>query len=250
MPSCASDGKIVLGTIIGYNQFTTRAMSHVAVRWYARGDVEFLWASPKFRNSTFLIVTLIVGLATRNIAKERCGAYEMIIRQETKNDHKEVFNVIESAFKDAEFADHTEQFLVERLRKSDAFIPELSMVAEIDGKIVGHILLTKIKIKNETTEFDSLALAPVSVLPGFQGKGIGGKLILESHKKAEELRYKSIVLLGHNRYYPRFGYEQADKYGIELPFEVPKENCMVIELIADGLKGVNGMVEYPKEFNE
>ena len=68
--------------------------------------------------------------------------YEMIIRQETKNDHKEVFRLIESAFIDADFADHTEQFLVERLRKSDAFIPELSMIAEIEGKIVGHILLT------------------------------------------------------------------------------------------------------------
>ena len=110
----------------------------------------------------------------------------MIIRQETKNDRTNVFNVIESAFKDAEFADNTEQFLVERLRKSVAFIPELSMVAEIDGKIVGHILLTKLKIKNKSTEFDSLALAPVSVLPEFQGKGIGGKLILESHKKAKE----------------------------------------------------------------
>ena len=174
----------------------------------------------------------------------------MIIRQETKNDHKEVFKVIESAFKDAEFADNTEQFLVERLRKSDAFIPKLSMVAEIDGKIVAHILLTKLKIKNKSTEFDSLALAPVSVLPEFQGKGIGGKLILESHKKAKELGYKSIVLLGHENYYPRFGYEQADKYGIELPFDVPKENCMVFELVENGLNGVNGMVEYPKEFNE
>jgi predicted N-acetyltransferase YhbS len=159
----------------------------------------------------------------------------MIIRQEIRSDYKEVFNVIESAFKDAEFADNTEQFLVERLRKSHAFIPELSMVAEI---------------KNESTEFDSLALAPVSVLPEFQGKGIGGKLILESHKKAKELGYKSIVLLGHEKYYPRFGYEQADTYGIELPFEVPKQNCMVIELVENGLKGVNGMVEYPKEFNE
>jgi len=176
--------------------------------------------------------------------------YEMIIRQETKNDHKEVFRLIESAFIDADFADHTEQFLVERLRKSDAFIPELSMIAEIEGKIVGHILLTKLKIKNDSTEFDSLALAPVSVMPEFQGKGIGGKLILKSHKKAKELGYKSIVLLGHEKYYPRFGYEQADKYGIELPYEVPKENCMVIELVKNGLLGVNGMVEYPKEFNE
>ena len=174
----------------------------------------------------------------------------MTIRQETEKDHSAVFNLIESAFREAEFADNTEQFLVERLRKSDAFIPELSMVAEIDGKIVGHILLTKLKIKNKSNEFDSLALAPVSVLPEFQGKGIGGKLIVEAHKKAKELGHKSIVLLGHENYYPRFGYEQADKYGIELPFEVPKENCMVIELIENALKGVNGIVEYPKEFNE
>jgi len=174
----------------------------------------------------------------------------LIIRQENKNDHKEVFKVIKSAFKDAEFTDNTEQFLVDRLRKSDAFIPELSMIAEINGKIVGHILLTKLKIKNKSNVFDSLALAPVSVLPEYQGKGIGGKLIVDSHKKAKELGHKSIVLLGHENYYPRFGYEQADKYGIELPFKVPKENCMVIELIENGLKGVNGMVEYPKEFNE
>jgi predicted N-acetyltransferase YhbS len=175
---------------------------------------------------------------------------EMIIRQETKNDQNAVFSVIESAFKNVEIADHTEQFLVERLRTSDAFISELSLVAEIHGKTVGHILLTKLKIKNETTEFDALALAPVSVLPEFQGKGIGGKLILESHKKAKELGYKSIVLLGYEKYYPRFGYQNADKYGIELPFEVPKENCMVIELVENGLKGVSGMVEYPKEFYE
>lgn len=174
----------------------------------------------------------------------------MRIRQETIKDQEEVFSVIKSAFENAEYADDSEQFLVERLRKSDAFVPELSIVAEIDGKIVGHILLTKLKIKNKSSEFDSLALAPVSVLPEFQGKGIGGKLILESHKKAKELGFKSIVLLGHENFYPRFGYKQADYYGIELPFEAPKENCMVIELVDNGLKGVTGMVEYPKEFNE
>jgi len=174
----------------------------------------------------------------------------MTIRQETSKDYEKVFNLIKSAFKEADFADHTEQFLVERLRQSDAFIPELSMVAEIEGEVVGHILLTKIKIKNELTMFDSLALAPVSVLPRFQGKGIGGQLILEAHKKAKASGYESIVLLGHEEYYPRFGYEQADKYGIELPFEVPKENCMVIALVENGLAGVRGMVAYPKEFNE
>jgi predicted N-acetyltransferase YhbS len=174
----------------------------------------------------------------------------MRIRQENSYDFNEVFHLIEKAFREEGHSDHKEQFLVERLRNSDAFIPELSMVAEIGGKIVGHILLTKLKIKSSTKEFNSLALAPVSVLPEFQGKGIGGKLILESHKKAKELGHQSIILLGHENYYPRFGYSQADTYGIELPFEVPRENCMVIELVENGLKGVTGMVEYPSEFNE
>lgn len=174
----------------------------------------------------------------------------MNLRQETKNDYKAVFNLIKEAFKNEALSDHKEQFLVERLRKSDAFIPELSIVAEIDKKIVGYILTTKLKIKNESNEFESLALAPVSVLPEFQGKGIGGKLIIESHKKAKELGHKSIVLLGHENYYPKFGYQQADTFGIEFPFNVPKQNCMAVELIENGLKNVNGMVEYPKEFNE
>ncbi len=172
------------------------------------------------------------------------------LRKEEVRDYKAVFTVIEKAFEAEKMSDHKEPFLVERLRKSSAFIPELSIVAEVDGKIVGHILLTKLKIKNKSNEFDSLALAPVSVLPEYHHKGIGGKLILESHITAKELGYKSIILLGHEKYYPRFGYKQANRYGIELPFDVPKEHCMAIELVENGLNGVSGMVEYPKEFNE
>ncbi len=175
---------------------------------------------------------------------------EIKLRQENENDHKKVFQLIEKAFEKEEYSDHKEQFLVERLRKSEAFIPELSIVAEIDNEIVGHILLTRLEIKNNTTSFQSLALAPVSVLPEFQGKGIGAKLILYSHKIAKELGYKSIILLGHQHYYPRFGYELCKKYNIEMPFDVPAENCMVIELVKDGLKDVSGKVIYPDAFLE
>lgn len=170
------------------------------------------------------------------------------IRQENKTDFDAVFHLIEQAFKTEALSDHKEQFLVERLRKSSSFIPKLSIVAEIENKIVGHILVTKLKIINDHSEFVSLTLAPVSVLPEYQGNGIGGMLIRKAHKTAKELGYKSIVLLGHEKYYPKFGYELAEKYGIELPFDVPKENCMVIELTKNGLKGVTGRVEYPKEF--
>jgi len=175
---------------------------------------------------------------------------ELTVREENPEDFKAVFNLIEKAFENEQMSDHKEQFLVERLRKSNAFVSELSMVAETENKIVGHILLTKLKIKNEQNEFDSLALAPVSVLPEYQRNGIGGTLIKEAHKKAKELGFHSVILLGHEKYYPKFGYKQADQFGIELPFEVPKENCMAIELIENGLKNVSGIVEYPKEFSE
>jgi len=170
------------------------------------------------------------------------------IRQEKTSDYKSVFELIEKAFKNEKFTDHKEQFLVERLRKSNAFIPELSLVAEYQDKLVGFILLTNIKIVNDNKIFGSLALAPVAVLPDFQNMGIGGKLIIQAHTIAKEKGYKSVILLGHEKYYPKFGYVIADKFGIELPFEAPKENCMAIELIEGGLKDVNGVVEYPKEF--
>ncbi|MFD1292593.1 GNAT family N-acetyltransferase [Lutibacter holmesii] len=175
---------------------------------------------------------------------------EITIRKETEIDFENVFNLIKKAFESEKLSDHKEQFLVERLRKSNAFISELSIVAEINEEIIGHILLTKLKIKNKVSVFESLALAPVSVLPKFQRKGIGEKLIVAAHKKASELGYKSIVLLGHTDYYPKFGYKQADKFGIVFPFEAPKENCMVKELVENGLNGVSGCVAYPKEFNE
>lgn len=173
-----------------------------------------------------------------------------MIRQETKEDYPVVFKLIEEAFKNQIYSDHTEQFLVERLRKTTSFIPELSLVAVYDAQIVGHILLTRIKIHNSENSFDSLALAPVSVLPQYQGKGIGSKLICTAHQVAKNLDHKSIVLLGHDAYYPKFGYQKAHTFGITLPFDAPKENCMAIELVTDSLKNVNGMVAYPKEFTE
>jgi predicted N-acetyltransferase YhbS len=172
------------------------------------------------------------------------------IKQEKITDYNAVFSLIETAFMTEELSDHREQFLVERLRNSESFIPQLSLVAEIEGEIVGHILATKLKIIHNETEFESLALSPVSVLPDYQGNGIGGILIKEIHKVATELGCKSIILLGHADYYLRFGYELAEKFGLKLPFDVPKENCMAIELVKNGLKGVRGTVKYPKEFNE
>ena len=172
------------------------------------------------------------------------------IRKEAVTDHLKVFSIIEQAFITEELSDHREQFLVERLRLSGSFIPELSLVAEVDGEVVGHILLTKISICDGDTKHQSLALAPVSVLPEFQGRGIGSTLIKAAHTKAISLGYGSVVILGHKDYYPRFGYKTASQFGILLPFDVPEEYVMAIELIPNALDGVRGVVEYDPTFSE
>jgi predicted N-acetyltransferase YhbS len=173
---------------------------------------------------------------------------EIIIRQEKLADLIGVYSIVEEAFRNMKHADGDEQELVERLRKSKSFIPELSLVAELDGKIVGHILFTRIWIVNESNRFESLSLAPLSVRPDSQNQGIGGALILEGHRRASEMGFNSIVVLGHEDYYPRFGYEICRNYGLSLPFEAADENCMVLELSKGSLKEISGEVEYPKEF--
>lgn len=170
------------------------------------------------------------------------------IRQEGPADHQAVFKLIEAAFKTEGYSDGDEKFLVERLWASEAFIPELSLVAVLYQKIVGHILLSRITINSSLQNFKSLALAPVSVLPEYQGRGIGGQLIEAAHQKARSLGHTSVILLGHAHYYPRFGYRPAHTFGITLPFDAPRENCMAVELVENALNDVHGMVQYSQAF--
>ncbi len=165
------------------------------------------------------------------------------IRQETKKDYEEVYNVIKIAFETAEHSDGNEQDLVVALRKSDNFIPDLSLVAVEDNKIVGYILFTKIKIG----EYEELALAPLAILPKYQKQGIGKKLIEKGHQIAKELGYHYSIVLGNEIYYSKSGYSPAINYGIKAPFEVPSKNFMATKLNNTD-KEIIGIVEYAKEF--
>lgn len=175
---------------------------------------------------------------------------EFIIRQEQKQDHVRVHQLIEEAFRSMAISDHREQFLVDRLRNSDAFIPELSLVAEVSSDIIGYILLTKIFINNAKVQYPSLTLAPVAVKPQYQGRGIGGGLILKAHEVAKQLGFTSITVLGHPNLYTRFGYVQSDQFSILFPFDVPARNCMIIELEPNTLESITGTVQYPPPFYE
>ena len=167
----------------------------------------------------------------------------MNIRQETAEDREAVYEVVRNAFLSAEHADGNEQDLVEALRTSSAFVPELSLVTEEEGAIVGHVLFTKIRI-GETTH---LALAPLSVTPDRQRRGIGSALVREGHRIARGLGFDYSVVLGSDRYYPRFGYAPASRLGIKPPFEVPDEMFMACAL-RDDAPEISGTVAYAPEF--
>jgi predicted N-acetyltransferase YhbS len=173
------------------------------------------------------------------------------IRKEKSFDHNWVVELTEKAFETLEISDHNEGKLVDKLRKAPTFIEELSLVAELNGQVVGHILFTPIIIDNGEQQFQSLVLAPVSVLPEFQKMGIGGQLIRAGHQKAFELGFQSVILIGHPEYYPRFGYKPASTWGIKTHYELPSDDVfMAVELTDGALTGVSGMVVFPPEFGE
>lgn len=169
---------------------------------------------------------------------------EIRIRKENENDYKTIYDLVKLAFQNEPHSDGDEQDLVEKLRTGDSYIPELSLVAECNGEIVGHIMFTKAKIEENVV----LVLAPLAIIPEYQRKGIGGKLIEEGHKIAKNMGYTAIFLTGHSEYYPKFGYERASEYGISLSIEVP-DNCFLVhELKKDSLNNLKGVLKFAKEF--
>jgi putative acetyltransferase len=164
------------------------------------------------------------------------------IRSEEAADQLSVRRVNELAFGQA-----TEADLVDALRaKAD---PYVSLVAIVDGLIVGHIFFSPVSIESETGVFNAIGLAPMAVLPEFQNKGIGSRLVDEGLKSCRELGQEVVVVLGHPNYYPRFGFIPAHLKGLRSEYDVPDDTFMVLELSESALSGRRGLVKYHPEFN-
>jgi putative acetyltransferase len=169
----------------------------------------------------------------------------MIIRAETESDREAIQKVNDRAF-----GGNNEGKLVESIRGTENFDPNLSLCAVTDSdNLVGHLLLSTAFIDGDTETYQTLALAPMSVLPGWQNKGIGSRLVKEGLLRAKKNGFKHVVVLGHPRYYPKFGFEPAARKGILPPFAVPDDVFMVIELQENALKGMKGTVRYPSTFD-
>ncbi len=168
----------------------------------------------------------------------------MFIRPENKQDLDTVYSLIQTAFSTAYVKDGTEQDFAVGLRNGSGCIPELALVMEQDDKIIGHIMLTKMFIKQDNGDkFESLLLAPVAVLQEYRNQGLGSVLINEASKRAADMGYKAVFLVGDPAYYERLGFKSTVTFGIQNENGIPDKFVMAIELIPDALRSVSGKID-------
>lgn len=148
---------------------------------------------------------------------------DILIRHETPADIPAIRALNEAAFETG-----AEAVLVDALRENGKFT--LSLVAAIEGEVVGHILFTDIVMDPGDAEARILGLAPMAVLPGRQGRGVGSALVRRGLEDCLELGYRGVVVLGHPAFYPRFGFTPASRHGITSIYDAPDEAFMALAL--------------------
>jgi putative acetyltransferase len=163
------------------------------------------------------------------------------IRAESRDDWAAIAAVTEAAFGSAR-----ESRMIDAIRASDGFVPELSLVAEDDGELVGHVLLSYVELEGASRRL--LELGPISVLPARQQAGIGSRLVREALRIADARGEPLVLVLGHPGYYPRFGFQPASELGITPPDpEIPNDAFMATPLHAYD-PALRGRVIFPPAY--
>jgi len=164
------------------------------------------------------------------------------IRRERPGDEARIHAVNARAFER-----EAEAEIVDVLRST---CPEgTSLVAEEDGRVVGHILFTPTAIETEGEPVTGTGLGPLAILPEYQRRGIGSALVVAGLEEMRKAGEPFVVLVGHPTYYPRFGFERGSKYGIRPQFaQVPDEAFMIFIFDEDGMRGVSGVAKIRPEF--
>lgn len=163
------------------------------------------------------------------------------LRLEQPDDFDAVEKITYDAFKGAPCASGGEALLTRRLRGISAFVPELGHVAEIAGNVVGSILYTRSSVLSDRGEaWETLTFGPVSVLPAYQRRGVGAALVEHTLGIARTQGFRAVIIFGHEKYYSRFGFENAEKYGITTAAGKNFPAFMALPLYEGALDGING----------
>jgi putative acetyltransferase len=168
---------------------------------------------------------------------------ELIIRPEKAKDLPGIRTLLITAFNSSDDAD-----LVERLRGSAGYVADLAQVADFGGEIRGYIICTYVTVHGADQDRRALAMGPVAVAPAYQHTGIGSRLIETTIATADKRGDGLIILLGHENYYPRFGFTPASRLGVLPPRPWPDANYMARTLSTYDA-AVRGTVEYPIEWH-
>jgi predicted N-acetyltransferase YhbS len=167
------------------------------------------------------------------------------IRPERPGDAHRIKEINDNAFGQSK-----EGILVEKLRREPGYTRDLSLVALLEGKVVGHILFFPVNIINGENSAPSLSLAPMAVHPDYQHRGIGSHLVESGLEKAAEAGFQSVVVVGPPGFYSRFGFSPASSWNISAPLEIPGEEFMARELSPGALQEVSGEVSFSNVFND
>ena len=160
------------------------------------------------------------------------------IRNERESDYKNVEDITRKSFYNVSVPGCMEHYLVHIMRGHEDFIPELDFVIEVDGQIVGNIMYTKAKLTDEAgAEKEIVTFGPVSILPKYQRKGYGKMLIEHSLKRAAELGYEAVVIMGSPANYVGSGFQCCRKYNICVEKEKYPAAMLVKELKPGALDG-------------
>jgi putative acetyltransferase len=166
----------------------------------------------------------------------------MIIREERRDDAARIREVNLAAFETSSEAD-----LVDALRRGAT--PLVSLVAEDDADVIGHILFSPVTLASEPG-LTMMGLAPMAVVPSRQRQGIGSALVREGIERCQRLDASAVVVLGHPAYYPRFGFLPAARLSLRSEYDVPEDAFMVRQLRDGALSGVSGTIRYHPLFKE
>ncbi len=186
---------------------------------------------------------------------------DITIRPEEHKDYKDIIRLILRSFKEGtNYSDGTDIIaLVEEIRDSEYYIPELSFVAELDGKIVGHFLFSKFPLSQNRSggyggaeDTEIVMLAPVSVHADYFHMGVGSAMLKLGMEKVKECGYKGITVEGDFHFYNRVGFKTSSEYNIfptsGYPLQEPR--CMMCRETYEGaLTGVQGYVVYDMYYN-